>query len=142
MAGMSGRHFTRSCYPCAPGGELAVDVYGDSPLEWFSGKDLVRPFTTRMDGERLFRLVESTIVPVLLPITVAIGRIPALGRRLRRPIPVSNYDGILPLDRRQLREWAILDTYDMLGPVYDQPQTPETLRQWFAEAATSTPRTS
>ena len=39
--------------------------------------------------------------------------------------PVANYEGMYGLDDRQLREWAVLDTFDMLSPQYDQPQTPE-----------------
>jgi hypothetical protein len=33
-----------------------------------------------------------------------------------------------------LKEWAILDTFDMLAPAYDQPKSAETLRHWFAHA--------
>jgi len=33
-----------------------------------------------------------------------------------------------------LREWALLDTFDMLAPAYDNPQTAATIKQWFKEA--------
>jgi hypothetical protein len=33
-----------------------------------------------------------------------------------------------------LREWAILDTFDMLSPRYDAPQTLENVREWFRVA--------
>ncbi len=39
-----------------------------------------------------------------------------------------------PLSESLLRDWAVLDTFDMLAPAYDQPQTPETVRRWFEEA--------
>ncbi|MDP9200806.1 MAG: methyltransferase domain-containing protein [Gemmatimonadota bacterium] len=113
------------------GGKLAVDVY---PRLWqniVSGKDWIRPVTRRVDRMRLFHLVENTLIPVLLPVSKLIGRIPLFGRKLRRVVPVSNYEGIFPLSSTQLREWAILDTYDMLAPTYDQPQTATTLRSWF-----------
>ena len=113
------------------GGRLAVDIY---PKLWHniaSGKDWIRPLTKRMDPLKLFRLVENVLVPLLLPVSRIIGRVPLLGRKLRRVIPVSNYEGVFPLNDAQLREWAVLDTYDMLAPAYDQPQNANTLRSWF-----------
>jgi hypothetical protein len=38
------------------------------------------------------------------------------------------------LTPQQVREWAILNTYDMLAPAYDQPQSAATLLSWFKEA--------
>ncbi|MGB2712659.1 MAG: hypothetical protein WBC51_00660, partial [Vicinamibacterales bacterium] len=35
----------------------------------------------------------------------------------------------------QIREWAVLDTFDMLAPAHDHPQSTRTLKQWFAAAA-------
>ena len=40
----------------------------------------------------------------------------------------------LPLSREQQVEWAILDTFDALAPAYDDPQTPETVSEWFRSA--------
>ena len=34
----------------------------------------------------------------------------------------------------QLRDWAVLDTFDMLAPSHDRPQSIETLRRWCAAA--------
>ena len=34
---------------------------------------------------------------------------------------------------KQLKEWAILDTFDNLAPKFDQRQTLSTLRKWFSE---------
>ena len=59
---------------------------------------------------------------------------PLVGKVARRVLPVANYDGIYGLNRRQLNEWAVLDTFDMLAPEYDQPQTPRTLHRWTHEA--------
>jgi SAM-dependent methyltransferase len=119
--------------PLASGGRLAVDVYGKSVLSLFTGKYWVRPVTTKVERDRLFALVRK-YVPVFLPVSVALGRVPVLGRKLRSIVPISNYDGILPLSRAQQVEWSILDTFDMLSPAYDQPQTPATLRTWFEHA--------
>jgi SAM-dependent methyltransferase len=116
------------------GGKLAVDVYPRSWQSIISGKDLLRPLTKRMDRMRLFSLVEKLLVPLLLPVSFLVGRIPLIGRKVRRLLPVSNYQGVFPLSPAQLREWAVLDTYDMLAPTYDNPQTPATLREWLSKA--------
>jgi len=48
---------------------------------------------------------------------------------------VVNYEGVLPLRVGHGAEWGFLDTFDMLGPRYDQPQKIGVLRSWFEEAA-------
>jgi hypothetical protein len=63
----------------------------------------------------------------------AVSRVPAIGRYLKRLVPVANYDGILPLNEQQMQEWAVLDTFDWLAPKYDQPQTAETLQRWLTD---------
>jgi hypothetical protein len=72
-------------------------------------------------------------VNVLWPFSLMLGKVPGIGRRLRHALPVVNYDGILPLTPVQLKEWAILDTFDMLAPAHDHPQTVETVLTWFKE---------
>lgn len=74
------------------------------------------------------------LVPYLLPVSRLLGRTPKVGRWLRNAIPVSNYEGIYPLDETQLREWAVLDTFDMWSPIHDHPQTAGTVARWLAEA--------
>lgn len=116
-----------------PAGQLAVDVYPKLRRNTIWPKYWLRPLTRRLPAARLFRLVER-LVPILLPASRALGRVPMVGRHLRWAIPVANYEGVLPLSPRQQSEWAVLDTFDMLAPTYDQPQDQETLRSWFAEA--------
>jgi SAM-dependent methyltransferase len=116
-----------------PGGLLAVDVY---PRLWRNllwSKYWLRPVTRRMPSEVLFRLVKR-FTPGLLALSDFLSRIPLIGGRLRYAVPVVNYRGVYPLSEQQLLEWATLDTYDMLGPQYDQPQSLSTLRRWFEEA--------
>ncbi len=117
----------------APGARLTVDVYPRMVWNLLWPKFWLRPFTRRMSRRRLLRLVE-VMVAVLLPLSVAVGRLPFVGRKLRFAVPVINYDGVFPLTERQLREWSILDTYDMLAPVHDQPQSRRTLASWLEEA--------
>ncbi|HEY0872217.1 MAG TPA: methyltransferase domain-containing protein [Vicinamibacterales bacterium] len=118
--------------PLKPGGELVVDVYAQHWKGWLHPRVWLRPITTRMDSERLFRLVRR-FAPALLRVSDVVGTVPVVGPHLRRLVPVANYRGQLPLTPLQLREWAILDTFDWLAPRYDQPQTLSTLRRWLTE---------
>ena len=34
----------------------------------------------------------------------------------------------------QQEEWALLDTFDMLGPQYDTPQSKPTIHRWMLES--------
>jgi len=115
------------------GGRLGVDLY---PRLWRNlvwPKYWLRPVTRRMPADRLFRLVQRA-VPRLLPLSRGLGRIPVVGGQLRRLVPVADYSGVLPLSREQLETWAVLDTFDMLAPAFDQPQSVGTLRRWFEQA--------
>jgi len=116
-----------------PGGGVTIDLYQRSWRNLLTPKYWLRPITTRMKQERLFAAVERS-VPALLAVSNVVGRIPGIGRYARRFVPVANYRGVLPLDDRQLREWAVLDTFDWFGPRFDQPQDAPTLRQWLEEA--------
>jgi uncharacterized protein YbaR (Trm112 family) len=119
--------------PLRRGGRLAVDLYPQLAGNVLWPKYWLRPLTRRVPPERLFPIVER-MVKVLWPLSLGVGRVPVIGRKLRYAIPVVNYEGRLPLSPVQLREWAVLDTFDMLSPKYDQPQRAETLRAWFEQA--------
>jgi hypothetical protein len=58
-----------------------------------------------------------------------------MGRIVNRFIPVCGIKGTLPknLTKQELREWVVLDTFDMFSPQYDNPQKLETVRNWFIE---------
>jgi SAM-dependent methyltransferase len=115
------------------GGKIAVDVY---PRLWLNAlwpKYWLRRITRRMPRERLYRMVEW-MVKWLLPVSLVLGRIPVVGRKLRYAIPVMNHEPDFPLTADQVREWALLDTYDMLAPTQDQPQSASTLETWFRDA--------
>jgi SAM-dependent methyltransferase len=116
----------------APAGRIAVDLYPRIALNVLWPKYWLRPLTKRVPAERLFPLV-TRMVEVLWPFSLALGRVPGIGRRLRHALPVANYEGLLPLTPAQLKEWAVLDTFDMLAPAHDHPQTATTVRAWFEE---------
>lgn len=113
-----------------PGGFLAVDVYRKDLAALLQWKYLLRPLTKRVPPERLYAAVAS-VVPALIPI-VRVTRAMA-GRAGARLVPIVEY-GHLGLSEERNREWAILDTFDMLSPAHDHPQTLATVRRWFDEA--------
>jgi hypothetical protein len=86
-----------------------------------------------MKKERLFELCRRW-VPRLLAVSQRLGRVPKLGRLLVRAIPVADYTGLYDLDQSQLKEWALLDTFDWLSPRYDQPQHRTDVKKWIAAA--------
>jgi SAM-dependent methyltransferase len=117
----------------APGGRLCVDFYmrtwrtALTPYYW------MRPLTKRLPKDRLFAVLERA-VPMMLPIRRRVARVPGVGAYLKRLMPVADYDGVLPLDERQLAEWALLDSFDWLAPEYDHPQRAATVRRWLERA--------
>lgn len=117
----------------AMNGRLCVDFYSRSFRSMLLPKYALRPVTTRMCPTRLLAILE-VVVPKLLPVSVLLGRIPRVGRMLRRAVPVANYVGDLPLSREQHLEWSLLDTFDALTPQYDHPQTKETVKRWLDAA--------
>ncbi|MDF1827369.1 MAG: hypothetical protein P1U39_03725 [Legionellaceae bacterium] len=80
-----------------PGGWLGVDYYEKSVNSLMLPKYWLRSLTKRLAKPRLFSI-------------------------LKRFVPVADYKNILPLSSRQLREWALLDTFDWLSPEYDNSQ--------------------
>lgn len=119
------------------GGELAIDVYRRKfAFTRWNSKYLYRWLTRRMPRERLRRLIES-YVPAWIPIDNALQRVPVLRRLAPFLVPCWNYTGIFPLTSAQIREWAVLDTFDALSPAFDQPQTMDTVRAWFERAGLS-----
>jgi 2-polyprenyl-3-methyl-5-hydroxy-6-metoxy-1,4-benzoquinol methylase len=118
------------------GGALAIDVY---PKHWknlFFAKYWIRPITRRLTVKRGLSMARL-LFPILYPVSQAVGRIPKIGRYIKYVIPVVNYEGVYPLNKPQLREWALLDTFDMWAPAYDHPQTMPTIRKWFEKAGFS-----
>jgi SAM-dependent methyltransferase len=115
-----------------PTGKLAVDIYPKLFHNILWPKYWLRIFTKRLPYKRLFPIVQR-LVKLLFPISLFLGRIPLIGRKLKYLIPIVNYEGVYPLSKAQLRQWSVLDTFDMLSPKHDHPQTLEYLNHWFLE---------
>ena len=117
-----------------PDGEIAVTIY--ERKRWYTlaySKYWLRPLTKRMSKESLLKLIQR-VMPVAFPVTDVLFRIPVLGRVFMFAIPVANYVHEKQLNRDQRYAWAILDTFDMLSPHYDQPMTEEEASAALAEA--------
>jgi SAM-dependent methyltransferase len=118
-----------------PGGEMVVDFY---PVTgWWTkihAKYLFRPFTKRMKHEKLLHLVEKN-VDWLMKLYYFFDKI-KLGKLLNRFLPIPDIKHTIPdgLNKKELREWVILDTFDMFSPKYDRPQKISTVKKWAEEA--------
>lgn len=117
-----------------PGGRISIDHYlKTSALDPFNQpKYFWRRWTVGMEPERLLHII-SAYMPIWLPINSLIQLIPYFGPKIAAltMIPCWNYlrSG---LNRQQRLEWAILDTFDALSPVYDTPRTLEEVRELVA----------
>ena len=74
------------------------------------------------------------MMPVLFPVTEVLFRIPVLKKVFRYIIPIANYVDEPGLTLKERYQWAILDTFDMLAPMYDQPQTQAEVERALVEA--------
>lgn len=117
----------------APGGAICVDFYEKSIKSLLLPKYWLRPFTKRIPKTILFSALKK-LVPIMLPISRLLSKVPIVGGQLKRIVPVANYEGIYPLSTQQIKEWALLDTFDWLSPTYDSPQTFDTAKRWINEA--------
>lgn len=117
-----------------PGAEIAVDFY---PVNgWWTkihAKYLFRPITKRWSHEKLLKKIENN-ANRLIKLYFFFDKI-KLGKIVNRFLPVCDIKGTLPpnLSKEELREWVILDTFDMFSPEHDHPQRISTVAKWFRE---------
>lgn len=119
-----------------PGGKLCVDYYEYSWRSFFMPKYWLRPITKHISKPILFNMLKK-LVPFLLWISRLISFTPFFGAYLKRLIPVANYYGTLPLNKKQHSDWSLLDTFDWLSPAYDNPQKKSVVRGWMEKAGFS-----
>ena len=113
-----------------PSGKICVDFYWKRFRTIMHSKYIFRPITKRIPQTLLFKFLEKNITKLLF-ISRMLSKIPYIGVALKRLIPVANYEGIFPLSKSQLEEWALLDTFDMLSPTYDKPQSKKNVLKFF-----------
>ncbi|MCU0415952.1 MAG: class I SAM-dependent methyltransferase [Cytophagaceae bacterium] len=116
-----------------PGGELIVDFY--PYLGWytkFNAKYWLRPWTVQLQPDYLLQLIRKNVDWLIKwsRFNSSIGL-----SILNRFIPICDIDKTLPtgLSKEALKEWIILDTFDIYSPTYDQPQKLSDVAAWFKE---------
>ena len=118
-----------------PGGELAVDVYRRQTgiRRLLETKHWVRPVTRRLSQPALYKLCR-TYIACMWPLARLLRSIPRVGKAITYRLLIPDYHGQFALSEHALKEWAILDMFDMLSPAYDQPQTLATVERWFGNS--------
>jgi SAM-dependent methyltransferase len=110
------------------GGEIAVWVYRrhliPAPVYW------LRRFTAGMPEPKATRFIEW-YTPKALIVSGALGRLPGVGHRVRRLIPVGDYRSSFRMTDEQYYEWALMDTHDALITRYTYPQRWRDLERWM-----------
>jgi SAM-dependent methyltransferase len=116
-----------------PGGLIVVDFY---PIKgWWTkihAKYLLRPITRRMSQARLLAMIERN-VGWLMAVSRFLDRCRL--SPLSRFLPLVDLATFPPgLQPDHAREVAILDTFDMFSPAYDQPQRVRDVARMFLRA--------
>ena len=115
------------------GGKLCVDFYEKSWKSKFLPKYMIRPISKHIPKKVLLDGLKIVVPPLLL-ISRTVSLIPFLGKYLTRLRPVAIHFDEIPLSRKQLLEWSLLDTFDWFSPAYDNPQSADTVLNWFKGA--------
>jgi SAM-dependent methyltransferase len=118
-----------------PDGVIASDIYVKDIRHWLlQTKYWVRPFIKKDNPRKLYETTKK-YVDFLWPLARVIRRLPGIGYAINWRLLVADYSKVLPnADDTILKEWAYLDTFDMLSPVYDKPQTLRTFKRWHEAA--------
>lgn len=117
-----------------PGGELVVDFY--SINGWWTkicAKYMLRPITKKWSNQKLLQRIEKNI-DWMIKAYFLLHKM-KLGA-LCRFLPVCDIKGCSPykeLSKQELRDWCILDTFDMYSPEHDHPQKVSTVKKWVEE---------
>lgn len=106
-----------------PRAAFAFTIYGRKPWTKLYSKYWVRPITRRLPPDRLMRVLERAM-PVLFKVTSVLFAAPRVGRVFSFLIPVANYVDHTDLSPEVRYQEALMDTFDMLAPRYDNPITP------------------
>ncbi|MBW3559363.1 MAG: hypothetical protein KY449_06270 [Proteobacteria bacterium] len=90
-------------------------------LTLLNGEYLLRPLTRRMGNRALLTCIQ-VLMRLVWPRTEVLFRIPVLGKLFRFVVPGPTTWTIRELSCKQRYRRAVMDTFDMLAPAFDQPQ--------------------
>ena len=118
-----------------PGAKLATDIYLKTFKRYYlNTRYWVRPFTRNMEPAKLYARCKAWI-DLMWPVARVIRKIPKIGEAINWRLLIADYANQMPdASDATLKEWAYLDTFDMLSPAFDIPQTPATFKRWHQEA--------
>jgi len=116
-------------------GKLVIDVYKKTLSVYLAAKYYVRPLTKNMNADKLYKYTKK-YVDFMWPIANIIRRIPKIGPKINWALCIADYSQ-LGLKGKMLKEWTYLDTFDMLSPRFDYPQTLKTVEKWLQDAKLS-----
>ena len=116
-----------------PGGEVVIDFY--CIHGWWTkinAKYILRPFLKHKSNEYLLDLITKNI-DWMIWLHLFFAKL-GLNKILGRFVPIADIQQFpKDIDTLQMRELAILDTFDMFSPTYDNPQRLKTVGIWFEE---------
>ena len=118
-----------------PGAKLATDIYLKTIKRYYlNTRYWVRPFTRNMKSKKLYDRCVAYI-NFMWPLARLIRRIPKVGEAINWRLLIADYSIQMPdADDETLKTWAYLDTFDMLSPAFDIPQSPKTFQRWHDQA--------
>jgi len=117
-----------------PGAKLATDIYLKTVMRYYlNTRYWVRPFTRNMASQKLYNRCKGYI-DFMWPLACIIRKIPKIGEAINWRLLIADYAQQMPnADDATLKEWAYLDTFDMLSPAFDIPVSPATFQSWHEE---------
>jgi SAM-dependent methyltransferase len=120
-----------------PGGAIASDIYPPPPKRHlYTGihrsKYFVRRFTAGKDPEKLHRWI-SAYVDVIWPLASLMTR-SKRGLQISRRFLIDDPRLLPGMAPSRYKEFAKLNLFDMLAPVYDIPASIEEFASWHHEA--------
>lgn len=120
-----------------PGGAIASDIYPPPPKQHaYTGilrsKYFVRRFTASKDPEKLHRWI-SAYVNVMWPLASLMTR-SERGLQISRIFLIDDPRLLPGMSPSRYKEFAKLNLFDMLAPVYDIPASVEEFTSWHYEA--------
>ena len=119
----------------ATNGEIVLTFYENQGLRTkLYSKYLVRPLTRRIPPKILLKTITITS-RIWFPITHFLFLLPfPWGKLFSYLIPVANYVDFQYPTKELARQEAILDTFDMLSPKFDNPLKKSEIREWVANS--------
>ena len=106
--------------------------------QWYTPlhpKYLIRPITKRLDRKKLLSFLEN-FIPKSFGFFMALVRPTSTRRLFKFLIPIALYPEFEgELSRKDLIQFTILDTFDMLTPKYDSPLTSKKTQEVIAPFA-------